>query len=199
MIENQIGKRFAEALSESITDDQRLEKALENLQWFEDAFAAEPNLARFFIHPSFPQEKKADLVREMCDRVSALDEVRNLLKLLVDRNKMMYLKNITEFFDHAVAQRLQQVRVNVVSAYPIDDAQTQKLRSNLERILGKQAIIHAAVDESLIGGLRLSVGSLVADATIKNSLALLKRSIETDSGFRFGDRIKGNRTGHLCG
>ncbi len=180
MIENQIGKRFAEALSGSLPDEKRLQTALENLRWFQDAFEADPDLNRFFIHPSFPQENKAALVKEMCDRVSALDEVRNLLKLLVERNKMMFLKNIAEFFEHAVAQRLNQVRVNVVSAYPLTDPQKKKLLSALERILGKSAIVDAIVDESLIGGLRLSVGSLVADATIKNSLALLKRSIEQE-------------------
>ena len=180
MIENQIGKRFAEALSGSISDDKRLQTALENLRWFEDAFNAEPSLGRFFSHPSFPQEKKAALVVELCDRVSALDEVRNLLRLLVDRNKMVFLKNISEFFEHAVAQRLKQVRVHVTSASPLDDAQSKKLQSSLERILGKSALIEVEIDESLIGGLRLSVGSLVADATIKNSLALLKRSIEQE-------------------
>ncbi len=180
MIENQIGKRFAEALSGSISDDKRLQTALENLRWFQDAFRTDPNLNRFFTHPSFPRENKAALVKEMCGRVSALDEVRNLLKLLVDRNKMMFLKNITEFFEHAVAQRLNQVRVNVISAHPLTNPQQKKLQSALERILGKSAIIDASVDESLIGGLRLSVGSLVADATIKNSLALLKRFIEQE-------------------
>jgi len=180
MIENQIGKRFADALSGAVTDDKRLQTALENLRWFQDAFDAEPNLGRFFIHPGFSQDKKADLVKEMCDRVKALDEVRNLLKLLVERNKMMYLKNITEFFENAVDQRLKQVRVNVVSAYPLSDAQQKKLKSTLERILGKSAILEASVDESLIGGMRLNVGSLVADSTIKNSLALLKRSIEQE-------------------
>lgn len=180
MIENQIGKRFAEALSGAITDDKRLQTALENLRWFQDAFETEPNLGRFFIHPGFTQAKKAALVKELCDRVKALDEVRNLLKLLVERNKMMFLKNIAEFFEHAVDQRLKQVRVNVVSAYPLSDAQQKKLKSTLEKILGKSAILEASVDESLIGGMRLNVGSLVADATLKNGLALLKRSIEQE-------------------
>jgi len=180
MIENQIGKRFAEALSGAVKDDKRLQTALENLRSFQDAFDTEPNLNRFFIHPGFSLENKAALVKEMCDRVDAMTEVRKLLELLVDRNKMMYLKNITEFFEHVVDQRLRQVRVNVVSAYPLSDAQQTKLKSSLERILGKSAILEANVDESLIGGMRLNVGSLVADATLKNGLALLKRSIEQE-------------------
>ena len=180
MIENQIGKRFADALSGAVTDDKRLQTALENLRWFQGAFDTEPNLGRFFTHPGFPREKKAALVKEMCDQVDALVEVRNLLKLLVERNKMMFLKNIAEFFEHAVDQRLKQVRVNVVSAYPLNGTQQQKLGSTLERIVGKSVILEASVDESLIGGMRLNVGSLVADSTLKNGLVLLKRSIEQE-------------------
>ena len=70
--------------------------------------------------------------------------------------------------------------MSVISAYPLGDAQQKKLQTSLERILGKRAILEASVDESLIGGIRLNVGSLVADATLKNGLALLKRSIEQE-------------------
>lgn len=117
---------------------------------------------------------------EFCDKISALEEVRKLMKMLVERQKMSFVKNISAYFDDVVARRLNQVRVQVVSASPLNESHINKLKTKLDQVLGKQAILETQVDESLVGGLRLSVGSLVADASIKNVLALLKQSIEKE-------------------
>ncbi len=180
MIENQIGRRYAEALSDAIEDDGQLGQALESLKGIRDAFTTDPNLTRFFIHPSFPVENKKALVGEMCDLVKADASVRNLMSLLVDRQKMPFVRNITEYFEQFVDGRLNQVRVKVVAASPVGQAELDKLKTSLDRQLGKTAILETSVDASLIGGLRLVVGSWVADATVKNRLALLKRAIQSE-------------------
>ncbi len=184
MIENQIGKRFAEALSDSIQEEGKLSSALTNLQNLVSASQDDPMVSRFFIHPSIPDEKKSAFVKELCDKINAIPEVTNLLKILLERRKMTYLKNIVEYFEYFVMKRLNQVRVDIVSASPLSENQINKLKTSLDQVLGKSAIIESKVDESLIGGLRLSVGSLVADASIKNRLALLKRSIESEEVLR---------------
>lgn len=180
MIENQIGKRFSEALSDSIEDDGRLEQARNNLCDLDDAIQADPPLSKFFIHPSIPDKKKLDFVMSLCDSLSALDEVRQLMRMLVDRRKMVYLKNIREHFQKTVADRLGQVRVKVETAHPISEEQLNNLKSSLDRALSKSAVIESFVDESLLGGLRVSIGSWVADCTIRNRLALLRRTIEKE-------------------
>jgi len=180
MIENQIGKRFAEALSDSIQDETALKEALENLRSMDDGMRANPKVSKLFIHPSIPDKTKRALVVSMCDALSTGDQVRKILELLVERKKISYLKNIREYFEKMVADRLNQVHVQVFSASGMTEEQIDKLKTSLDGILGKSAVIEAGVDESLIGGLRVHVGSWVADATIKNRLALLQRSIKTE-------------------
>lgn len=180
MIENQIGKRFSEALSDSIGDRGRLEQALNNLCDLDDAIQSNPRLSKFFIHPSIPDEKKLEFVMSLCDSISAIDEVRRLARMLVERRKMIYLKNIREHFEQIVAERLDQVRVKIETAHPISEQQLNNLKTSLDRALSKSAVIESHVDESLLGGLRVSIGSWVADCTIRNRLALLRRTIEKE-------------------
>ncbi|MCA9484071.1 MAG: ATP synthase F1 subunit delta [Nitrospina sp.] len=180
MLENQIGKRFAEALSDSIEDPAKLSQALDSLTAISEAFKSDPNLNRFFIHPSFSEERKQDLANELCAKTGAGDEVRKLIALLVHRQKIQYVKNIAQYFQDFVDRRLNRVRVEVISAHPIGQAALDKLKTSLDRQLGRTAIINTAVDESLIGGIRLLVGSRVADATIKNRLEQLKNAIRNE-------------------
>ena len=48
MLENQVGKRYAEALSGNISDDSQLGVALKNLKDFGEAMKTEKQLLRFF-------------------------------------------------------------------------------------------------------------------------------------------------------
>ena len=180
MIGNVISKRYAKALSGSIADESILNRALENLKDFGDAFEADRQLERFFSHPGIPEAKKNALVSQLCDRLKAENVVRNLLAMLTQRRKILFLKNIAGYFEAVVDERLNQVRVNVTSAHPLTSENIEKLEVGLNGILGKTILIVTREDQTLIGGIQLQVGDQVADATIKNRLAILKRTIEKE-------------------
>ena len=180
MIENVISKRYAKALSGSIADESALRSALGNLKDFGDAFEADRQLERFFSHPGISEDKKNALVSQLCDRLKAENVVRNLLGILVQRRKILFLKNIADYFESVVDERLNQVRVNVMSAHPLTSENIEKLKIGLNRILGRTVLIETGEDQTLIGGIQLQVGDQVADATIKNRLAILKRTIEKE-------------------
>jgi len=180
MIENIIGKRYAHALSATFPDDSRLEVVLRTVKSIGEAFQTEPQLARFFAHPGIPRENKLAMVEALCGRVEADENVRKLLALLVERKKILYLRNIAEHFETMVDRRLRRVRAGVVSARPLSEKNLERLKTSLKRITGKEVLIESTLDESLIAGVIVRVGSLVADATVKNRLAVLKRNIEKE-------------------
>ena len=180
MIENVVSKRYAKALSNSISDEGMLKRALEGLKAFADAIEADRQLERFFSHPGIPEAKKTALVDELCKRMQAENAVRSLLTMLTERRKVLFLKYIAGYFETVVNERLNQVRVHVKSAHPLSNENIDKLKTGLNRILGKTILIETSEDQTLIGGIQLRVGDQVADATIKNRLAILKRTIEKE-------------------
>jgi len=180
MLENQVGKRYAEALSGNISDTGTLEKALENLRSFNEAMFTEPELARFFEHPSISSEKKQNVVKEICDRLEVDGKVTNMMTLLNERGKVLFLGKIVEYFEQVVDRRLNQTRVQVTSAHPLTTENIDRLKTALNKILGKTILIDTEVDESLIGGIMLRIGDQVADDTIRNRLEILKRTIEKE-------------------
>ena len=116
MIENVVSKRYAKALSSSISEEGILKRALESLKAFADAIESDKQLERFFSHPGIPETKKTALVDELCKRLQAENAVRSLLTLLTQRRKILLLKYIAGYFETVVNERLNQVRVHVTSA-----------------------------------------------------------------------------------
>lgn len=180
MLENQVGKRYAEALSGNIPDTGTLEKALESLKAFNEAMKTEPQLKQFFKHPSISSEKKKNVVHDICGRLAVSEKVSNLMTLLNERGRMLFLGKIVEYFELEVDNRLNRMRVQVTSAHPLTTANTDRLKAALNKILGKTILIDTEVDESLIGGIMLRIGDQVADDTIRNRLEILKRTIENE-------------------
>jgi len=72
---------------------------------------------------------------------------------------------------------MSPARVEVYTAVPLSGAQLQSLEKKLSRMSGGQPDIVAAVDPSLLGGVRVVVDGNVLDDTIKRKLADMKRSI----------------------
>ena len=180
MLENQIGKRYAEALSGNISDDSQLGVALKNLKDFGEAMKKEKKLLRFFEHPSISTNKKKNVVEELCGRLQIGDKIVNLLVLLNERGKIIFLEKIIEYFEQVVDRRLNQLRVYVTSAHSLTDANIGRLKTALNKILEKTILIDTKVDESLIGGVILRIGDQVADDTIRNRLRILKQTIEKE-------------------
>lgn len=180
MIENLIGKRYAEALSSSVKEDSLLNPVLENLQAVKSAFDTQDQLVRYFSQPSIPLEKKNSMVKDLGDRLKVEQVVSDLMVLLSERKKILFIESIAEYFEKIVDRRLNQVRVSVRSAQALSNANIERLRSALAGILGKTVLIDVHVNESLIGGVQLKIGDQVADGTIKNRLMLLKQKLEKE-------------------
>ena len=180
MLENAIGKRYADALSKSIEDTGKLDGVLASLQSFCTAFETEPDLVKFFAHPGIPQESKKQMVQKICDKLKAGDAVRNMVLVLAERKKILFLRSISNYFEKAADERLNQVRVTVSATRELAKGQVNRLRDALGRILNKKIIIETRVDNSLIGGVSLQVGDTVADASLRNRLSTLKQAIEKE-------------------
>ena len=178
MIENIIGKRYAKALSFSIDNDLRLSSALGNVENLWDTFHNVPELGVFFSHPGIQIEKKVAMINDLCDKIVVELEVRNLLLTLLARQKIFNLKNVLEHFRNSVDDRLNQIRASVISAFPLEELHIKRISTMLETAYGKKVLIETFVDESIIGGIILRIGGLVADASMKNRLSKMKRYLE---------------------
>jgi F-type H+-transporting ATPase subunit delta len=178
MLENVVGKRYAQALSGTVTENSRLEAVLENLHGLCAAFDTETRLKRFFANPSIAVERKSAMVQELCQKLKVHESVQRLMDLLALRKKILFLPKIAEFFRGEMDRRLNQVRALVTAAEPLEPDQKDKLAGVLNRALGKKVLIEVQVDPSLIGGLVLHVDGVVVDTSLSNRLARLKKIIE---------------------
>jgi F-type H+-transporting ATPase subunit delta len=178
--QNPAARRYAEALADAIrdlSDDQRT-VVREHLEAFRDLVTGSPDVRNVMLNPSISSENRSAVLKSLLDRLDVTDIAQRFLLLVAERGRMEDLTDIVRAFGRIEDERLGRVRASVVSAEPLSKSTLNQIRKALEERLQRKVEIETGVDESLIGGVRTTVGSLVFDGTIATGLARLREQLE---------------------
>jgi F-type H+-transporting ATPase subunit delta len=137
---------------------------------------SDPVLAAFIGHPKVSDEQLLDVLGELFGaRVS--DATRNFLRALVEAERLELAPEVAELFERHRAQAAGQVTVEITSAFPLNDAERQKIDRAMRARLGRDCKLDARVDSSLIGGAVIKVGDSVIDLSLRGRLASLTQQL----------------------
>lgn len=78
---------------------------------------------------------------------------------------------ISDLVSDEAARRRDASVAEVTVAQPIDDASAERLRTALERKLGRKLTLKVTVDPSVVGGVRARVGDTVIDGSLSGRLS----------------------------
>jgi F-type H+-transporting ATPase subunit delta len=95
---------------------------------------------------------------------------QNLIKVLVEYNRMAILPAITFAFEELKAQAEGVLDAQIIAAAKPSAAEIKDLVKRLEVKFGKKIEANVSVDSELIGGMKIIVGDTVIDASVKGQL-----------------------------
>jgi len=96
--------------------------------------------------------------------------VSNTLALMASKRRLFVLPALIAQLRGLIAEEKGEVTAEVISAKAITKTQADKLAKAIKSRIGKDVKIDATVDESLIGGLVVKVGSQMIDTSIRSKL-----------------------------
>jgi F-type H+-transporting ATPase subunit delta len=172
--EVRIARRYAKALAE-VLPDEKLEKVLQELKTLVSLF--DDKAIKYFKSPIIPVEKKKALLEEVLKKVEVSQELKKLLELMAQRDRLGLLRELLQEFEQFVNARLGIVKAEIISATELDEEVLKKIKEKIEQLFGKKAEVSVKLDPSLIGGFVVKVADKVLDASIKHQLEELKKAI----------------------
>ncbi|OUZ11260.1 F0F1 ATP synthase subunit delta [Aeromicrobium sp. PE09-221] len=86
-------------------------------------------------------------------------------------------EKVLEGFNVLVAQRRGRLAATVRVAYDLEDAERERLASVLERKYGTAVQLNVIVDPAVVGGIAVTVGDEVVDATMSTRLESARRAL----------------------
>ncbi|HZG48475.1 MAG TPA: ATP synthase F1 subunit delta [Thermoleophilaceae bacterium] len=171
----EIAEVYSRALFDAAKQNGVLDRVHEELGQFADALDVDRNLQVFLFSPYFSSEEKKTGVSRI---VSDADErLVNFLELLAERHRMPALFRIRRRFDAMWAEENKLLPVSVTSAVELDGSIVEEIGKEIEQQTGQRVELSSSVDPNVLGGLRLQVGNMVLDATVRNRLEQLRKQV----------------------
>ena len=101
----------------------------------------------------------------------------NFLGLLNSKGRLGLLREIIDEYDDLLEAQLGNVEVDFTVAQKLTPEQLETARQRVSSAIGRNAVIHQYVDESIIGGLVLRVQDKLIDASVRQQLESMKRQL----------------------
>ena len=171
----ELAEVYSRALFEVAKEHDVLDRVHDELGEFADALSEDRTLQVFLFSPYFSSEEKRDGVSKI---VSDADEhFVNFLELLAERHRMPALFRIKREFDSMWADENKLLPVTVTSAIELDAGLADDIGKRIEDQTGRTVELSSTVDPEVLGGLKVQVGNMVLDGTVRNRLERLRKQV----------------------
>ncbi|PZQ52442.1 MAG: F0F1 ATP synthase subunit delta [Rhodovulum sulfidophilum] len=169
-----VAGRYATALFEIAKDSNTLDKVEADLSTLEAALAESADLREAIASPVFSREDLGNAVVALAGKLGLGQDVTNTLRLMAQNRRLFVLPGLISQLRALIADARGEVTAEVTTAKALTKGQADALAETLKASVGKDVKLNVIVDESLIGGLVVKVGSRMVDTSIRSKLAHLR-------------------------
>ncbi|WGV14621.1 F0F1 ATP synthase subunit delta [Fuscovulum ytuae] len=177
-ISSGIAARYATALFELAKDAKAL-KALEaDAEALGAALEASADLREMIASPVISRDDQAAAIAALAKKMKLSELTANTLALMAAKRRLFVLAALVADLKARIAEEKGEVTAEVTSAAALSADQAKKLAATLKARVGKDVKLKVAVDESLIGGLVVKLGSTMIDTSVRSKLAALQNAMK---------------------
>jgi len=137
----------------------------------------DPAMAAVITQPNLSDAKVADLIVDVAG--GALNaEQQNFVRVLSANDRLQVLPEIRDLFVDLKNEHEGVLEAVIASAFPLEDATLASLKADLEARFKARLNVSVTIDPELIGGVKVSVGDEVIDASVRGKLANMATALK---------------------
>jgi len=168
------GKRYAQAAFELAVERNELQSWQESLRRISE-ITADTKLVAWLESPKIPFDVKKGVLQQRLGELNPL--ALNLACLLVSKGRLRIAGDILQQYDRLVDAYHGIEHAQIVTALPLEEEDKQRLSRQLGEMMGRKIVIDAQVDPSVVGGFIAKIGDTLIDASTRNRLETLRKSL----------------------
>jgi F-type H+-transporting ATPase subunit delta len=177
-ISTSIAARYATAVYDLAKDGKKVKAIEADLGTLSDAMADSSDFNALIHSPIYSREEQGTAIAALAKKMKLSPIMANTLALMATKRRLFVLPQLVVALRVAIAEDNGEVTADVTSAKTLTKTQSDSLSKTLKAKLGKTVTINATVDETLIGGLVVKVGSKMIDTSIRSKLNSLQNAMK---------------------
>lgn len=173
-----ISGRYAIAFFELMLENKALKAAEADLTSLKGMLNESADLRTLVSSPLISREEQSGGIIKVAEAAKLNALTVKFLGVLAANRRLGALNSIITAFEKLLSHHKGEVSADVVSAHALTKTQLTSLQKQLKAATGQNVAINASVDEALLGGLTVKVGSRLIDSSIKTKLDNLASSMK---------------------
>ena len=163
-----IARPYAEAIFKLALQEKTFTQ-WSDLLAFIGPVAADPDMRQLITNPRLTQPELERVFLSICEgRADA--QGRNLIALLVHNGRLALLPEIRLAYEKLKEAHEGVLEALVYSAFPLEPAELEGIAQQMEARFKQKVLVTAKLEPSLIGGVKISLGDVVIDASVRGQL-----------------------------
>ena len=173
-----IAGRYATAVFDLAKESKALAALEADVDAIDAAMAESADLKALLSSPLYSREEQGAAIAAIAKKMKLSATTSNVLALMASKRRLFVMPQLVATLRDRIAADKGEVTAEVTSAKELSKTQADKLAKTLKAQIGADVKIKATVDESLIGGLIVKVGSKMIDTSIKSKLNALQNTMK---------------------
>ncbi|MDO5646744.1 F0F1 ATP synthase subunit delta [Paracoccus sp. (in: a-proteobacteria)] len=169
-----IAGRYAQAVFEIVKDEGGLDNLARQIDELDATLTNSADLRDLISSPIYTRDQQAGAIASITDKMGLSATLANTLKLMAKNRRLFVLPQLVARLSDLIAAERGEMTADVTTAAPLTDEQQQRLKDTLAEKSGKTIKLNTRVDESLIGGMIVKLGSQMIDSSVRSKLASLQ-------------------------
>ena len=169
---------YARALADVVIDRRidadRVAAELNSLATF---LRESAELRTIWDTPSVTGEQKLKLLDAIAKKAGLLREVRNFTAVLISNRRIQAFDQIAKEAIEQINLRLGIADAEVVSVRELGAEEKHRLEAQVAKTAGKKLRVRYSLDQGLMGGIVVRVGSTIYDGSVRGQLQRMKEQL----------------------
>jgi F-type H+-transporting ATPase subunit delta len=136
-----------------------------------------PQLRDFFVNPAGPALQKIAFLDKLNARLGLLKELRNLLAVLIDNDRIGSVDEVAAAYRRILQQQSGIRPAEIVTARELGAEERDALVAEVAKLAGAKIDPSFKLDKSILGGTVVRIGSTVYDGSVRGRLDRLKEAL----------------------
>ncbi len=173
---SQSGKQYVQGLVQAAVERDKVEEVRVSLRRLQDTVESVPQLVVTLRHPELADDEKLQMLNTATgeDRIAL---VAGFLDLIIRDRQTDVLQHVADLYEGLCEEMRGIQRALVETPISLSDSQKQRLHTALEEIVGGQVSLEEQINPEVLGGLRISLGHRVIDASLQGRLEALRQAV----------------------
>ena len=167
---SETANRYALALYELAKENSELEAVEKDIKEFLSIYNTSVDLKNFIKNPTQSQSSQLEVLNKISVEMNLSKIINNFLSILVTKRRIFFLNTIFLNFLSLVSKKKGELKAFLISSKNLTNEELKNLNTELSQVMKTTVALNYKVDETLIGGLKIQIGSLMVDTSIKNKL-----------------------------